>query len=52
MPPHPFLNRRWNVIITVVQGVPTFAFVAYGLATPFGGTFSGMVALSVLGSFF
>lgn len=47
-----FLTRRWNYIITVVQGVPTFAFVAYGLATTVGQTFGGMVALSVIGAFF
>ena len=33
-----FLTRRWNVVITVAQGLPTFGFVCYGLATPFGGT--------------
>lgn len=47
-----FLTRRWNNAITVVQGVPTFLFVGYGLATPFGGTLTGMIALSVLGAFF
>jgi hypothetical protein len=46
------LTRRWNVIITVAQGVPTFAFVGYGLATPFGETQMGMIVLSVLGAFF
>ena len=47
-----FLTRRWNYTITAVQGLPTFLFIGYGLATPFGGTFSGMAALSVLGAFF
>ncbi|MEO0600918.1 MAG: hypothetical protein AAF211_05750 [Myxococcota bacterium] len=47
-----FLSRRWNILITLVQGVPTFLFVAYGLATPFGGMREGMIALSVLGAFF
>lgn len=46
------LTRRWNVIITVAQGLPTFLFVGYGLATPFGDTLAGMVALSVIGAFF
>lgn len=47
-----FLTRRWNTTITVVQGLPTFLFVAYGLATPFGTTRAGMITLSVLGAFF
>ena len=47
-----FLTRRWNVWITAVQGLPTFLFVAYGLATPFGETQAGMVVLSVLGALF
>ena len=47
-----FLARRWNYIITIVQGVPTFAFVIYGLTTPFGQTQAGMITLSVLGAFF
>ena len=52
MPTDAFLSRRWNYLITVVQGVPTFLFVAYGLATPFGETREGMIILSVLGAFF
>jgi hypothetical protein len=47
-----FLNRRWNYIITLVQGLPTFAFVVYGLATPLGDTRTGMILLSVLGALF
>lgn len=47
-----FYTRRWNTTITVVQGLPTFLFIGYGLATPFGGTHAGMVALSVIGAFF
>ena len=47
-----FLTRRWNYIITLVQGLPTFAFVGYGLATPYGATKEGMIVLSVLGAFF
>lgn len=47
-----FLTRRWNVAITVAQGVPTFLFIGFGLLTPFGGTFGGMSALSLLGAFF
>lgn len=47
-----FLTRRWNVVLTVVQGIPTFAFVLYGLATPFGGSWPGMATLSVVGAFF
>lgn len=47
-----FLSRRTNYAITLLQGLPTFLFVAYGLATPFGGTREGMIVLSVLGAFF
>ena len=47
-----FLTMRWNSIISLVQGLPTFAFVAYGLATPVGDTRTGMILLSVLGALF
>ena len=47
-----FLTRRWNYIITVVQGVPTLAFIIYGLSTPLGDTQAGMITLAVLGSLF
>jgi hypothetical protein len=47
-----YLSRRWNYIISLVQGLPTFAFVIYGLANPLGETRTGMVILSVLGALF
>jgi hypothetical protein len=47
-----FLTRRWNYIITLVQGLPTFAFVIYGLVTPMGETRTGMIILSILGALF
>ncbi|MCB0201117.1 MAG: hypothetical protein H6649_03285 [Caldilineae bacterium] len=47
-----FLTRRWNYIISLMQGVPTFAFVIYGLSTPVGETRTGMIGLSVLGALF
>jgi hypothetical protein len=47
-----FLTRRWNYIISLVQGLPTFAFMIYGLATPLGETRTGMIILSVLGALF
>jgi hypothetical protein len=47
-----FLTRRWNYLISLVQGIPTFAFVVYGLATPLGETQTGMIILSVLGALF
>ena len=47
-----FLTLRWNYIISLVQGLPTFAFVIYGLATPVGGTRTGMIVLSVMGALF
>ena len=47
-----FLTRRWNYIISLMQGVPTFAFVIYGLSTPVGETRTGMIVLSVLGALF
>lgn len=52
MLPDQFLTRRWNYTITVVQGVPTFAFAVYGLATPMGGSQLGMIVLSLLGALF
>jgi hypothetical protein len=47
-----FLTRRWNYIITLGQGLPTFVFVLYGLAAPFGDTKAGMITLSILGALF
>lgn len=47
-----FLTRRWNYIISVVQGVPTLLFVIYGLSTPLGSTREGMIALSLVGALF
>lgn len=47
-----FLTLRWNYIISLVQGLPTFAFAIYGLATPLGETRTGMIILSVLGALF
>ena len=47
-----FLTRKWNVRISLMQGIPTFAFVVFGLATPFGDTLAGMVLLSALGALF
>jgi hypothetical protein len=46
------LTRRWNYIISLVQGVPTFLFVIYGLISPLGDTKTGMIILSVLGALF
>jgi hypothetical protein len=45
-----FLTRRWNTIISLVQGLPTFAFIAYGIFSPLGGTLGGMIAISVVGA--
>lgn len=47
-----FLTRRWNYIISLVQGVPTFLFVIYGLSTPLGETREGMIVLSIMGALF
>ena len=47
-----FLTRRWNYIISLVQGVPTFLYAIYGLVTPLGDTLGGMIGLSVLGALF
>ena len=47
-----FLTRRWNYIISLAQGLPTFAFIGYGLATPYGESQQGMIVLSVLGALF
>lgn len=47
-----FLTLRWNYIISLVQGLPTFAFAIYGIATPLGETRTGMIVLSVLGALF
>ncbi len=47
-----FLTRRWNYIITLVQGPPTVAFVVYGLTSGYGETQQGMIVLSVLGALF
>ena len=47
-----FLTKRWNWIITLAQGLPTFAFVVYGLATPLGETQTGMIILSLVGALF
>jgi hypothetical protein len=47
-----FLTLRWNYFITLVQGLPTFAFAIYGLSSPLGETRTGMIILSVLGALF
>ena len=47
-----FLTRRWNTIISVALGVPTFTFAIYGLVSPIGETREGMIVLSVLGALF
>ncbi len=47
-----FLTRRWNYIITLAQGLPTFAFVVYALTSGYAGTQQGMIVLSVLGALF
>jgi hypothetical protein len=47
-----FLTRRWNYIISLLQGTPTFAFAIYGIATPLGETQTGMITLSLLGALF
>lgn len=47
-----FLTRRWNYIISLVQGVPTLAFVVYGLAIQLDDMQAGMITLAVLGSLF
>jgi hypothetical protein len=46
------LTLRWNTIISLVQGLPTFAFAIYGIGTPLGDTRTGMIVLSVLGALF
>ena len=47
-----FLTRRWNYIISLVQGLPTFLYAIYGLSTSLGDTRAGMVGLSILGALF
>ena len=47
-----FLTRRWNYIISLVQGVPTFLYAISGLVTPLGDTRGGMIGLSILGALF
>lgn len=47
-----FLNRRWNIIISLVQGIPTFAFALFAIFTGLSSTLSGMIAISVAGSLF
>jgi hypothetical protein len=47
-----FLTRRWNYIISLVQGVPTFLYAIYGLVTPLGDRRGGMIGLAVLGALF
>ena len=47
-----FLTLRWNYIISVVQGLPTFLYVIYGLFAPLGDTKAGMIGLSILGALF
>ena len=47
-----FLTRRWSYIISLVQGLPTFLYVLYGLSTPLRDTLAGMIGLSILGALF
>lgn len=52
MSKYDFLNRKWNVIISLVQGIPTFAFALYAIFSNFAGSRGGMIAISVMGSLF
>lgn len=47
-----FLTRRWNILISLVQGLPTFGFAVYGLVSPLGESRGGMITLSVIGALF
>ena len=47
-----FLSRRWNVLISLVQGIPTFAFALIAILTDISYSRGGMIALSVAGSLF
>ena len=46
------LTRRWNDIISLVQGLPTLLYAIYGLSTPLGDSRAGMIGLSILGALF
>ena len=47
-----FLTKRWNIVISLVQGIPTFAFVIIAVITGFSDTRAGMITLSIAGSLF
>lgn len=47
-----FLNRKWNLIISLVQGIPTFSFALYAIVTGFADSRIAMIAISVAGSLF
>ena len=47
-----FLSRRWNVLISLVQGIPTFTFALIAILTDISYSLGGMIALSVAGSLF
>ncbi len=52
MSKYDFLNRKWNVIISLVQGIPTFTFAVYAIFSNIAGSRGGMIAISVVGSLF
>ena len=47
-----FLSRRWNILISLVQGIPTFTFALIAILTDISYSLGGMIALSVAGSLF
>ena len=47
-----FLTRRWNVLISLVQGIPTFIFALIAILTDISYSRGGMIALSVAGCLF
>lgn len=46
------LSRRWNVVISLVQGIPTFTFALVAILTNISHSRGGMIALSVAGGLF
>jgi hypothetical protein len=47
-----FLSRKVNIIISLVQGIPTFAFAVWAILSGFSDTMTGMISISIIGSLF
>jgi hypothetical protein len=44
-----FLTVRWNNLLTLMLGIPTFAYVSYAFSTSLWTTKGGLIVLALIG---